>query len=221
MFSIRHALVSLLAIAFLTALPQTLLAGPICGPGDHWVDTCPGGLAHLITKTNASISLDLDRNGTLETSFPLVTLIGYTDVLVGAGTPHTLSTEIFNLTETMETPFGKTITLRAGDGIANGTNDGLLYSWGQVVEQTGNPLLADHTVFVMFEVDIPQDAFGSLPNPAMVLHNNIPLQATCYGLTQAPPDTCAYFSSQTLDLYDGADVLRGTMGPAGALPHHE
>lgn len=218
---LRKSLLWLTAMALLAAIPRPLPAAAICGNAAHWVDTCPGGTTTLSTESIAKISLDLTGDGTIDAVFPYVTLSGFTQVFLAPGSPHSFSTEIYNLQETMLTPFGATITLRAGDGIANGLNDGPLYSWGDVVEEA-NPLLADHSVHVMFQIDIPQDAFGPGSNAATVLQNQSPLNAVCTGLTEAPPVTCKYFlvnsfgipAHEVLNLYDTGGEFRGTLEPA-------
>jgi len=205
------SLCRLLILACLAA--AVMVAGPVCGPGSHWVDTCPGGAYSLISVTTAAMLLDLDRNGSLETTIEFAQFTGITEVFLGAGSPHTMVTELYNLSETG--PAG--ITLRAGDGLGNLINNGGgLYSPGRIEEQGGNPFLADSFFDVFFELTIPD-----VPGGAMVLRNQQAMTVTCLGLTGVAPRVCSYEAfNLPLSLFEGS-TLRGQLlqTPVG-FPHH-
>jgi len=168
------------AVAALGLSPQLLFGGAVCGPGNHWVDTCPGGLYTFSSVSTVAVNLDLDGNGSLETNIPFLQLFGGTSVFLGTGsaTTHSIGTELASLLETDAT-FG--ITLKAGDGNGNLANDGPLFSPGAINEQAGNPALADSFFDVFFEIDIP------LPAGPLILTNQTGLIVDCVGLSSAPP----------------------------------
>jgi hypothetical protein len=56
---------------------------------------------------------------------------------------------------------GGFFTLRAGDGVANLSSDGPLFSPGAIDEQPGDPALADAFLDVSFEVETPIGTFHS------------------------------------------------------------
>jgi hypothetical protein len=195
-----------------------------CGPGAHWVDTCPGGVYSFSSSTTAGVLLDLDRNGTLETSLSFVQFSGVTSVFLGPGQalspPHSMLTELFYLYETG--PGGA--ILRAGDGLANNAADGALYSGGFIEEHAGDPTLADSFFQVFLELTIPTPY---APGSPLILTNSMPLGVWCQGLTQVPPAGCKYENLGTypLNLYEGAN-LRGQLFQAvdplgnGSCSHH-
>jgi hypothetical protein len=192
-------------------------AGAVCGPGSHWVDTCAGGTYDFSSTSTIAVSLDLDRNGSLETTIPFLQFSGITQVFLGAGQnnsdPHSIQTELYNL---YEVDPGSGATLRAGDGTPNDANNGPLYSPGSIVEQAGNPALANSFFDVFFELTVP-DPLG----PPLVLENHTPMQVECTGLASAPPGRCSYtFLNAPLQLFEG-DVVRGELleTPAG-FSHH-
>lgn len=213
MFSRFPKLQLCLLFAPLFALPALASSTVVCGPGDHWVDTCPGGVYSFSSSTTAGILLDLDRDGTLETNLSFVQFSGTTSVFLGpGGLPPAMMTERYYLYETG--PGGA--ILRAGDGVANNSADGALYSGGFIEEQAGNPSLADSYFQVFLELTIPTPY---APGSPLVLTNSMPLGVWCQGLTQVPPAGCVYenLSGYPLNLYEGAD-LRGQLFQADAGP---
>jgi hypothetical protein len=205
------------AAAAMFMVPGAAKAGAVCGPGSHWVDTCAGGTYDFSSTSTIAVSLDLDRNGSLETTIPFLQFSGITQVFLGAGQnnsdPHSIQTELYNLYEVNP---GTGATLRAGDGTPNDANDGPLYSPGSIVEQAGNPGLANSFFDVFFELTIPE-----IGGPPLVLTNHTAMQVECVGLATAPPQQCSYsFQNAPLDLYEG-DVVRGELLPTPAgFAHH-
>ena len=130
-----------------------------CGPGDHWVDNCPGGNDHM--PTGALIGFDLDgdcledmslvlhgpvsiwRSGSRDDSvqFPNTRPIdGHRDVI---------DTEIVSMVLSNQ---AMGVTLVAGEGL--GQSVSLNASFGVIAEQPGVPALADSFFDVFVEVDL-------------------------------------------------------------------
>jgi len=173
------------------------------------VDSCAGGTFLMNSVSNIAAALDLNRDGTIDTTFPLLQFVGTTSVFLGPGSiqtiPHSMPAEIYDMTEI--NPQTGAI-LRAGDGVPNTFPDGSLFSPGNIVERAGVPSLADSFFDVFFELDIPLPGVGR-----MVLRNRDTLIVECQGLTQVPLNgTCDYnvISQLPLDLYEGG-VFRGQL----------
>ena len=207
----------------LLAQPSVVLAGAVCGPGPDWVSTCPGGTYPFISTSNFSLSLDLDNNlgNGYEINNLFVQTHGTTDIFLAPGADHQILSELYSLNETG--PGGSTVT--AGDGVANGLNDGAFHSPGAITERgfgpsfcdseirSANSSLADSCYQVYFQM--------TLPAVSLVLHNTTPLTVLCTGLTGVPPYGCSYrWLDETLNLYDASNTLKGVMLPANAA-HHE
>jgi hypothetical protein len=98
----------LAAAAAMFMVPGAAKAGAVCGPGSHWVDTCAGGTYDFSSTSTIAVSLDLDRNGSLETTIPFLQFSGITQVFLGAGQnnsdPHSIQTELYNLTKSTLAP---------------------------------------------------------------------------------------------------------------------
>ncbi len=191
--------VALSAIA-LVGMPQSAKAADTCGPGNHWVDTCTSGTDWF----NSNAYIDLWLNFDPQTGDPLSTPFGAqlkfsgpTHIFRGdpvdaiMGHPllgsrgemdehlDVIETEIFDLQLTG--PGG--LKLIAGDGIGNLQDDQdhpSLYSPGVIIEQPGNPALADSFFNVFFELQ--GTALGPLRNmnPAILTANR--------GLAGVPPN---------------------------------
>lgn len=136
---------------------------PTCGPGDHWIDTCESDTKILITRADLTLDIDLDNVGDLD-----ITLIGPTVVFWGdpIDTPDPLDPGHNNQLDSEMVSMnlvGDGFILNAGDGIGNNQNDGPLHSPGTIIEQPGNPALADNCFSVFFEI---------LNTPFGRLHNN-------------------------------------------------
>lgn len=154
--------VSAAAAALMAVLaPMPAWSGPACGPGPHWVDSCPATPANdldVFTNTTGVHTIELFGLGVFT-----LTMSGPTTVWRGPGmtTPdHHIETEMVSLQLT-----GGGLTLVAGDGIANGLNDGPLHSPGRITEQLANPALADSFFDVFFAITgSPLGALGPLHN---------------------------------------------------------
>ncbi len=215
---------NLLGALSLFTFASTAFGGAVCGPGTNWVNTCPGGIYSFHSVSNMMLSLDLDNNlgNGFEINSLFVQTIGTTYIYLAPGADHQMLSEGYSLTET---EIGGGATIIAGDGIANGLNDGAYNSPGAITERgfspsfcdpatrTADPFLADSCYQIFFQMTIPA--------ASLVLHNATPLTVACTGLTGVPPDGCRYLWNEAyLNLYTSDNVLRGLMLPANAV-HHE
>lgn len=160
-----------------------------CGPGDHWVDTCPGG-DDSVDPTEAVVGLDLNLDCVANTS---LILKGPTTIRRNAGVPHTIDTEIVSMSLA-----GGGVTLTAGAGLGQG---GVLPpSLGTIVEQP-NPekALADSSFDVFFEVYLGAGVFA-------YNHTALRIEAK---INCVPPDTTYIHPTGCLPLYD--DPVAGTV----------
>ena len=168
-------ILGLAAVAALQLVaPAQVTAAPVCGPGSHWVDACPGGI-DLFPLTKGVHTINIFGVGV----FNLLTT-GPTTVWRGPGTTlpdHHIETELVALTLT-----GGGLTLTAGDGMGNGLSDGPLFSPGKITEQGGDSTMADSFFDIFFEIDglaLQQSGLGKL-------HNNNPCVMEAV-LDQVPP----------------------------------
>lgn len=190
-----------LATGLLWALAGSVQAAPVCGPGPHWVDTCPAGI-DFFPVTNGVHAIDIF-------GFGVVNLLtsGPTTVWRGAGTTvpdHHIDTELVALQLV-----GGGLTLTAGDGVADGLCGGPLCSLGRITEQGGNPFVADSFFDIFFEIQgAPLGALGPL-------HNNVACHMEAV-LDRVPPAAqTTYVCNQTatgpIMLFDTNNIVRGQL----------
>lgn len=185
-----------MAAVLVWGMTPAAYALPACGPGAHWVDACPGGV-DLFPLTQGQHTVDIGGQ-----IFTLLTT-GPATVWRGPGTTvpdHHIDTEMASLTLT-----GGGLTLTAGDGIANGLNDGPFYSPGRITEQGGNPALADSFFDIFFQ--ITGTPFGPL-------HNVTPCRMQSVIDRVAPSIGTTYIcdtSGVPIDLLDDNNIVRGRL----------
>ena len=197
---------SLLLLAVLASLGAPGVArAQGCGPGPGWVDACPEGMDTFLARAT-DVVIDLGPSGGGVVRAP--DMYGRATALRSGGDPTTSSifTELVSLFLR-----GGGLTLRAGDGIADGMclgPDALLCSPGLI--QATTPTLATAYFALSFEIS-GAGAFG--PVHASNVHpNEVPcyVQATIDRLP--PPPGTEYVcpsSSLPIPLFDGDEVLRG------------
>ncbi len=124
------------------ALGVVLTSSPAwgaCGPGPHWVATCPSG-----TDTfNITANIGTNTGITL-------TVSGQVKLYRGAPSGSTIPIEIVSMNLSGSALGG--VTLTAGDGNGNLVSDGPFYSPGTITENASNPALATLTASVFFQV---------------------------------------------------------------------
>lgn len=174
------ALGSLAALAILFVAPDARSLD--CGPGPHWIDTCPAGL-DVFPNSGALVGIDLDLD-TIE-DFSVV-LFGPTVIQrqaasdVSLNFPGALGSSLDSHIDVIDIEIvslsltGGGFTLTAGQGITPG-GVFLLPSLGAIVEQAGDPTLGDSFFDVFFEVDLGGGNFAYNQNPLTVVANP-PLQ---------------------------------------------
>ena len=189
-------------------LPNNALAIPVCGPGDHWIDSCstaggPSGNAEFYTDTFDSVAtISIDQNFDNVGDFTAV-LGGIVKIFRGdpyqndpvndPGHLNRIDTEIVEMTLS-----GGGVTLRAGDGNANLSSDNNLYSGGSIIEKSGDPTLADSFFDVFVEIEFN----------GMILYNIDPFVIAAE-IDQVPPLGINYlhpFSALPVKLYDISDI---------------
>jgi len=130
------------------------------GPGPHWVDDVTQGFDYF--SWYAVIEIDFADDGAADVTAHLCgpTTVWRSDAMDDSliypglrpndGQDDVVDTEIVSMSLT-----GSGMTLRAGDGIGNGTSDDSLFSSGAVAEQAYDDQQADSFFDVFFEIDIP------------------------------------------------------------------
>jgi hypothetical protein len=167
--------------------------GSICGPGDHWIDTCPA--FSISNETASTVAIDFDSDGVADVSLDL---IGEADH-VSAAPDNTDPGDLAHLNHIdieiasfVETAGGITLTL------ANTAP-------GQITEQSGDPALADIFFDVFFEIE---------GTPFGTLHNTQALRVEAV-IDQIPPFNVDMVGVNVpLALYDGNGVLVAQMTAA-------
>jgi hypothetical protein len=198
------------AVLSLAALTVLALSGApraaraqACGPGPHWVDTCPSGF-DVFNSQAILTAIDLTPSGGGLIGIPLLT--GVTTIWRGPGSPHTIPTEMVSLLLT-----GSGVTVRAGDGIGDGLCSGpnvRLCSLGRI-DEILPPTLATSFFDVFFEISGP---FGTVHSyfTHQVSNNEVPchMEAT---IDRVPPlpGTSYLCVNAPVPLYDPSDVLVG------------
>lgn len=165
----------LVAASMLAVLPSGLVASPVCGNQEHWVNSCPPG--QDVFSSVASVTVQDDPLNptwtiTVDLSDPATTIYR------GQGAGDTIQTEIVSLSLT-----GSGVVVHAGDGVGNLQGDGPTYSPGMVQTQVGDPFIADSFFDVFFEVTIP-GPFPTLHNYATDPGQHLRMQTV---LTEIPP----------------------------------
>ncbi|MEE9293718.1 MAG: nidogen-like domain-containing protein [Phycisphaerae bacterium] len=130
-----------------------------CGPGPHWIDTCPAG--HDRLPSGAVVGVD--RDGDCIVDMNLV-MFGPAEVARGAGSPHSIPTEMVAMKLT-----GGGVVLRAGYGGGIGPGAPLGPSLGSIIEDGGDPSLGDSSFDILFELDLGGGLFA---------YNQVPLSLT-------------------------------------------
>ncbi len=117
-----------------------------CGPGPHWIDTCPAGTDNM--PTGAVVGIDTTFDCLADTN---LILFGPAVVDRAAGVPHDITpTEIISMVLA-----GGGATMRGGAGQGVGPLGALLQaSFGQIVEQNANPLFGDSSFGVFVEIEL-------------------------------------------------------------------
>ena len=131
----------LLAITLLL-IPGTALAQD-CGPGPHWVDTCPAGTDESDSGALVGIDLNMDCGEDMS-----LILSGPTLIERQAGSPHSINTEMIS----MDLTGG--IGIWAGQGPSPYSGVTLDPTVGMINELAGDPALAHSFFDVFFEVNL-------------------------------------------------------------------
>ena len=169
-----------------------------CGPGYHWVDTCPGGLDNMPTAGLVGIDINLDcrpdtnlvlsgpvyirRSGARDDS------MHYPGIAPVDGHLEVLDTEIISMSLT-----GGGVTLRAGAGL--GQSGVLASSLGAIVERPANAAWADSFFDVFVEMDLGDGSFA---------YNHDPMRVTTV-IDCLPPNRSYLHPSGCIPLYASAD----------------
>ena len=180
-----------------------------CGPGDHWVDQCPGGLDQ-IEDQGALIGIDMDLDCEEDVSLVMFPCLDIPPLTIGRSSPLDDSMNFPGLrsidghldvidTEIIEMCLaGGGFTLTAGAG--HGQGGVLAPSLGAIAELVAAPDLAESFFDVYFEVEIPGEVF---------LYNQSPLRLATE-IYCVPPDEAAYLHpTDCIPLYTSPFVGQG------------
>lgn len=148
----------MIALALFGSSTPPSASAQACGPGSHWIDTCPAGTDSL---ANTSAVVELDEVGGDCVGDTTVTFSGPTDIVrqaasdvsanfggVGSLDAHldVIDTEIVSMSLT-----GGGLTLKAGTS-APGINAGVSQSLGATEEQAADATKGDSFFDVFLEI---------------------------------------------------------------------
>ena len=166
-----------------------------CGPGPHWVDSCPSGGDNMPTGALIGIDRDLDCEPDINVvlsgpvsvwrSNPLDDSVAFPGLAPVDGHREVIDTEMVSMNLT-----GSGIALIAGQGM--GTGGALPPTLGAILENSGDPALADSFFDVFFEVQI-----GS----GVTLYNHDPLRVKSE-VDCLPPNARYLHPGDCVPLYD-------------------
>ncbi len=168
-----------------------------CGPGDHWIDQCPGGAD--VMSTGALVGVDLLKDDDCEAD---VSSVLFGPAFVARSNPQddsahfpglrpmdghldVIDTEIMSMTLT-----GGGLTLRAGGGM--GVGGPLRRSLGAMAERPGDPAAVDSFFDVFFEVELGAGQFA---------YNQVPVIVRAV-IDCVPPDTTYIHILECIPLFN-------------------
>ncbi len=191
----------------LTSLTTNRASAQACGPGNHWVDTCPAGTDNM-PDTGALVGIDIDLDCVedlslvlrgpvdIDRSSPLDDSTNFPGTRPVDGHLDVIDTEIVSMTLT-----GGGVTLRVGVNTP-GINPAVPNTFGAVAEQPADPALAESFFDVFFEV-------AGVPGGPVYNHTALRIDAAP-PIEFVPPDTVYLHPSPLcLPLYD--DPVAGTL----------
>ena len=187
--------IGVLAVVLVLAAASSVRAGhgPICGPGDHWIDTCPA--FSISNETVSTVAIDFDFDGVADVSLDLIGEADHVSAApdnTDAGDLAHLNHIDIEITSFVETAGAITLTL-------------VNTAPGQITEQSGDPALADIFFDVFFEIE---------GTPFGTLHNTQALRVEAV-IDQIPPFNVDMVGVNVpLALYDGNGVLVAQMTAA-------
>lgn len=193
-----------ISLAIASALVFGQEARGQCGPGDHWMDSCPGGqdnLTNCLATGSVDITLDCQTDVTLpgegsalvERADPSDDSQNYPGTRPVDGHLDVIDTEILSLSLT-----GSSFTIVAGEG--QGQGGVLPPSPGVIAEDPSDPSLGESFFDCYFEAYI----YG------MYLYNHDPirLQAT---IDRFPPSGQTYTFTGCVPAYDSPNPGQGNL----------
>ncbi len=187
-----------------------------CGPGSHWIDTCPAGI-DVIPSSLIEFGVDLNFDGiaefdvlftggpvTLERSDPRDDSINYPGTRPLDGHDDVIDTEIVSMSLTGQgASTGWTLRVGEDSGVSSSHGFGGSYqTLGAIAEQPCDSILAVSFFDVFFEID--DTPFGTL-------HNDTALRIGATIDQVVPPVGTDYFihwlvGPHVLELFDANDI---------------
>jgi hypothetical protein len=198
----------LLRVFSIFAIVSVLISGQKargdCGPGDHWIDSCPGGQDNLSNCTaigSVDITLDCETDVSLpgaglavvERADPSDDSQNYPGTRPVDGHLDVIDTEILSLSLT-----GSSFSIVAGEG--QGQGGVLPASPGVIAEEPSDPALGESFFDCYFEANI----FGTY----VYNHEPIRLQAT---IVRFPPFGQTYTFTGCVPAYDSPTPGQGNL----------
>lgn len=198
----------MLRISILIAIVFALVSSPRvraqCGPGDHWVDTCPGGqdtLVNVLATGGIDFTLDCETdiyvpaNGSaiINRADPSDDSQNYPGTRPIDGHLDVIDTEIISLTLA-----SSDVTILAGAG--QGQGGVLPATYGVIAEEFSNPALAESFFDCYFEAYVL----------SQYVYNHVPirLEAT---IDRYPPFGQTYTFNGCIAVYDSPDPGQGNL----------
>lgn len=192
--------IALVAVAVLLLGAAGQLNADTFGPGDHWVDTVTQGTDIMNTHGQLTVTVFTVPPATYTFGLDGPTEVWHDNVRdtpdpLDPGHFNYIDAEMVSINMAGNTPLGP-VTMVAGDGVGNGISDGPLFSPGRIVEDPGDPALADSFFDVFFELGVP--------GMGVTVFN----KASCPMLAKidrVPPVRFVYVSQEPIDLYNKDD----------------
>ncbi len=150
-FTISSVRLIFITTTFLLFATSEAIGAAICGPGNHWVDTCTPGTYTLGIHIEFGIDTDLDNVTDFEAQFDGTMIVqrGVPQPSDPSGSPaHNdfIRTEILSMQLAGSSPETSGWTFLAG------VNQGLAASTGIIKEYADFPESADHRYDMVFEI---------------------------------------------------------------------
>ena len=184
------------------------------GPGDHWVDTVAVGTYDL--DIDGQFSVEIPGIGPLSFGVTGQMTVWHGDAQdtpdpLDPGHFNHVDVELVSMSLTGDIPMVGSILLTCGDGVANGLDDGPLFTPGAITELPGDPALATSSFDMFFQVQVQSTGYG---NFTLFNKDTDPLPVVSV-IDRIPPTNFQYTYAGGIPVYD---VLDPDGEPVAVIP---